>query len=403
MLDAAVKLETMRDMFLYGNQLYSWTLTDDLRLAFSNCPHEQFFHATFVSSTVCDLMLAHFKTNRKPAIVTDEMGLAWMGAVTPSEGEITTYYLLGPFFTVEASQTYISQRCAKSSSSAQLIQELTVKLQQLPTITLNQAVHYAVMLHFCVSSEAITPADITLCNESVSSDLFDFPENETNPHGTWEMEQELFANIREGNLINLTSVAAKFSGGQVGVMSDDALRQAKNETIIFSALACRAAVQGGMSPEGGYNLADYYIRLTESSNSISAIQQLSGEMYEAFTRRVHQCKKNRKYLPIVSSALEYIETHIMEKISLDAMGRELGYTAYYISDKFKKEMNMNINSYIKIRKIDIAKEYLLHSRLSQAEISDRLAFSSPSYFASTFHKLTGITPTEFSQSNHEKE
>lgn len=114
-------------------------------------------------------------------------------------------------------------------------------------------------------------------------------------------------------------------------------------------------------------------------------------------------QKNSRYLPIVAAALEYIETHIMEKISLSAMGRELGYTAYYISDKFQKEMGTNINSFIKGRKIDIAKEYLLHSHLNLAEISDRLAFSSPSYFASTFRKITGITPTEFLQSACEKE
>lgn len=403
MLDATVKLETMRDMFLYGNQLYSWTLTDDLRLVYSNCPHQQFFHAAFVSNAVSDLLLAHFKTGRRPAIVTDEMGLAWMGAAAPAEGEITAYFMLGPFFTVEASQTYINQMCTKSRSSSLLIQELTDKLQDLPTIALNQAVHYAVMLHFCVSGEVITPADVTQCNEYDSTAQPDFADGETNPHGTWEMEQELFSNIRKGRLVNMAEIAAKFSGGHVGVMSEDALRQAKNETIIFAALSCRAAVQGGMSAEGGYNLADYYIRLVESSDNIGAIQQLGSELYETFTRRVHQCRKNRKYLPIVAAALEYIETHIMEKISLNAMGRELGYTAYYISDKFQKEMGTNINSYIKSRKIDLAKEYLLHSHLSQAEISDRLAFSSPSYFASTFRKITGMAPTEFLQSTCEKE
>ena len=407
-LNTSVRMEVLQDLLLYGNQLCSWTLSGDLQqLLCSNCSNQEFFYTAFLSSSISDRMLEHFAASNTPVIAADDMGLAWMGVVSHNESadmqsrpsNSAVCYLLGPFFTVEASQTYIRQMCLKSKTPLDLTQELTEKLKFLPTITLAQAIRYAIMLHYAVNGDVISPSDVTQYNEYDSLLQTDDPDTETTSHGTWEMEQELFANVREGRLTTMSSIGAKFAGGNVGVMSEDALRQAKNEVIIFASLCCRAAIQGGMSPEGGYNLADYYIRLVESTDSIGAIQQISAELYETFIRRVRQVHKNSSYPPIVASALEYIETHIKEKISLEEMGKELGYTAYYISERVQSSLGMNINSYIKGRKIEIAKEYLLHTNLSQAEISDRLAFSSPSYFASVFRTYTGMTTTEFIRSS----
>ena len=47
------------------------------------------------------------------------------------------------------------------------------------------------------------------------------------------------------------------------------------------------------------------------------------------------------------------------------------------------------------RKIETAKNMLVHSEFTSAEISDYLAFSSQSYFIRAFKKLTGMTPLEY--------
>lgn len=100
--------------------------------------------------------------------------------------------------------------------------------------------------------------------------------------------------------------------------------------------------------------------------------------------------------------MEYIETHICEKISLDAMAKELGYSSYYLSSKFQKESGMSLNSYINRQKVEIAKQLLCSPALNAADVSEHLCFSSPSYFTAIFRKFTGVTPSAYQQNKLEK-
>lgn len=51
-------------------------------------------------------------------------------------------------------------------------------------------------------------------------------------------------------------------------------------------------------------------------------------------------------------------------------------------------------------RMEAAKNMLRFSDFSITEISDYLCYSSPSHFASTFHKVTGVTPSEYRRENH---
>ena len=93
--------------------------------------------------------------------------------------------------------------------------------------------------------------------------------------------------------------------------------------------------------------------------------------------------------------MDYIQTHIFEKIQLEKMANELGYAAYYLSKRFKAETGISLNDYIKEQKVEQAKLLLSKAGASIAEISDRLCFSSPSYFCAVFKQHTGMAPSEY--------
>jgi len=50
-------------------------------------------------------------------------------------------------------------------------------------------------------------------------------------------------------------------------------------------------------------------------------------------------------------------------------------------------------------KIETAKLYLLHSDDTITEISNRLCYIDPQYFATCFKKTTGLSPRQFRNSN----
>ena len=50
------------------------------------------------------------------------------------------------------------------------------------------------------------------------------------------------------------------------MQSSDVLRQSKTSIIVFTSLVCRAAIEGGLSPEEAYSLGDSYIQTAEAAN-----------------------------------------------------------------------------------------------------------------------------------------
>lgn len=404
MTDPAARLETMRDMFLYAQNLNSWCVDRDFKLIYSNCPSQQLYYELFSVSYSSGMLAKHIAESELPCIINDSIGFVWI-ATTEMEGEERgNIHMLGPIFTMEATEQYLYSAFSRLHLSEALLSGLRRQLSVVAMIPLPTAVSYAIMLHYCVTGNRIESKDVTFYSEAMDQNL-ETSWGDTNWHGTWETEREFFGMLSAGKEINMEAFAAGFARGNVGRMCPgDPLRQAKDEVIIFSTLASRAAIQGGVSAEGGYNLADYYIQRTESCTNVSAVYACATEMFQAVQERIRRSKVNSSiYSSSVAACMEYVETHICEKISLEEMAKSIGYTGYYLSSKFQKETGLSFTAYVKKMKVERAKEYMAKSNLSTADISERLAFSSPSYFTSVFRKETGMTPTEYLKQNPRKE
>ena len=76
----------------------------------------------------------------------------------------------------------------------------------------------------------------------------------------------------------------------------------------------------------------------------------------------------------------------------------LGVSGAHLARIFRAETGLSVNAYIAQQKIDAAKSLLRSTTRDVHEISDALAFSSPAYFGKVFRRQTGMTPTQFRQS-----
>ncbi|MBD5155469.1 MAG: AraC family transcriptional regulator [Oscillibacter sp.] len=401
--EAMLRLETMRGMFLCANQLYSWRLTPDFQLLDSNCPSEKFFYDLLIVSGGNSILLGHFRNSRMPILLNDRMGFAWIAAADMQTDALTGIHLLGPVFTVEASESYLMSLCAQLRISAELSGELMRQMKLVPTVPLSMALRYATMLHYCINREQISLTDIVYENTAIDPNL-ESEWSSTNWHGTWEAEQTMFESIRTGTMKPGTSaLTSQFSGGRVGTMCPgNPLRQAQNELIVFAVLCSRAAILGGVSPEGGYNLADYYIQRGEVCETINDVYACIAELQMTVVQRVQKCRQGNQSA-LSSACIEYVATHIFEKIRLDDMAQSLGYSGYYLSKKFKKETGIALKDYINREKVEYAKRLLSSTQASVMDVSERLAFSSPSYFGLVFQAQTGMTPGEYQNKTIKKE
>lgn len=76
-------------------------------------------------------------------------------------------------------------------------------------------------------------------------------------------------------------------------------------------------------------------------------------------------------------------------------------TPNYLNKIITQHLGMSTKQYILSRAINEAKRFLTYTSLSITEISERLHFSTTSYFVRLFRKNTGCTPSQFREYNRQ--
>lgn len=77
------------------------------------------------------------------------------------------------------------------------------------------------------------------------------------------------------------------------------------------------------------------------------------------------------------------------------LATRLGYSPYYLSDLLKKETGTGTKEYIQEALLDKAKDLLIASEDSVANISYLLGFEYPAHFSKFFKNQTGVTPSAY--------
>lgn len=98
---------------------------------------------------------------------------------------------------------------------------------------------------------------------------------------------------------------------------------------------------------------------------------------------------------IISSVLDYINSHISENILLDDICQACHISRFYLCHTFRKSLGITISDYILSRRISQAKKLLRSTNMSISQIAESCGFSSHSYFSMIFKKETGMSPTKF--------
>ena len=125
------------------------------------------------------------------------------------------------------------------------------------------------------------------------------------------------------------------------------------------------------------------------------LNALTLAMYHDFIYRVHQLHANPNYSHAVQKCCDYIELSLNRKIRTADLAALVGYTEYYLTEKFKKETGQSVSSYIRYAKVERAKVLLSTTDLSIQEVSEHLAFSTVNYFIKSFRETVGYTPAQY--------
>lgn len=337
----------------------------------------------------------------EPLFIDDHLGLIWIVAFEYKENSLRGIHTLGPAYSGRNSYQNIKKELDKHDLSVSNRIKVFKLFDHIPIIPTNQLFQYAVMLHYCITGKRITTNDLHFSEKTSGKSSSSEINLITEEHrGIWIAEQKLMNMLREGNP-NYLEALAHSSSLSDGPRFDvgDSLRRAKSTSIVLLTLCSRAAIEGGVTPSVAYTLNDYYMQMIEDCKNIAETSNACSTLLEDYVQRVQQEKAKNDISGQIKSACDYISMHIKEKLSIPQLAKQVGYTEYYFSHKFKNEVGCSVADYIKREKIVQAKLLLAGTKMSIQEISDELSFGSRSYFSSSFQKETGLSPSEYREQN----
>lgn len=103
--------------------------------------------------------------------------------------------------------------------------------------------------------------------------------------------------------------------------------------------------------------------------------------------------------PRIQQAMEYINSHLTEPISVDLLAEHTFTSKFYLMRKFKADTGCSIHRYLISKRLLLAKSLLLETELPITELCYRCGFGDYTTFSREFKKSFRLTPKEYRQIN----
>ena len=129
----------------------------------------------------------------------------------------------------------------------------------------------------------------------------------------------------------------------------------------------------------------------EFFNLLSLIDSM---ILEADTQKPHMQLTISKSQKTVNDIIAYINEHITENLTLDAVADYFYMNKDYLARLFKKHTHAAMGHYISMQKISMA-QGLLAQGMTVAQVQEKMGFTSYAYFFKFFKKMTGVSPSHY--------
>ncbi len=154
------------------------------------------------------------------------------------------------------------------------------------------------------------------------------------------------------------------------------------------------------------------IRLTDSTRMHELVGELLGYMKD--DRRVNEAQTSSMLYGIlmvlmqsggvsgegnignsmVDQAIEYIQSHLAEPLTVESIAANAGYSPSYFSHVFQKETGVSPYRFVVRSRMDCAMQLLQTTRLPIQDIAFQVGFNSVANFSYAFRKEKGMSPHE---------
>lgn len=194
----------------------------------------------------------------------------------------------------------------------------------------------------------------------------------------------------------ISDITSSFTNYISPIVIRDTLRSEKIYSILFIEKLSYIAYNQGLDSETVIQSRNSFIKESEQSKAIDECLIIRES---ALTYYIDNIKKIKiqKYPYLLTKILRYIHQNIHRHITNQEISHEFNISSAGLSNLFKRELDISVQKYIVIQKIEIAKT-MLPQNYSINDIALSLGFYDSSHFSRVFKKLTKISPKDFRHS-----
>ena len=153
------RLECLQELLSCTGTMYRWVYDAEGKLLETNCP-DRVLDKFFISSGCKETVLSVKEEQLEPIIVSVPFGLNWSAAFETENDELKHIHVLGPITTSEFSFESINHAIHNNKVTARWRPKLLGILRRIPIVSTIDFFRHTLMLHYCITGEKLTNADI---------------------------------------------------------------------------------------------------------------------------------------------------------------------------------------------------------------------------------------------------
>ncbi len=380
--------------------LTTWCFVSEGKLIYSTSVQENEFLAFFQLGDYMEFIHQKEGGWDRPVILSDPVGLVWLAEHAYEEGRVSMLIVIGPMFLSRTSMKHIETSLRSKVTSVHMQRQMMRTMAAVPVISVSSLYQYGKMLHFTLTSRRIQSSEFVFQNdrtaELVREDGADPEISAHDSDRTAKAEKLILQAVTDGNL-KYKEIIEREAATNADLISNtgNPLRDGKNSVLIFTALCSRAAVDGGLALKTAKEMELRYFSEIEACQTLTKLKNVKSGMVDEYVKKVRENKENPLISKAIQECCDYIRANVQQPLDVEDIAQRMGYTTYYFTKKFYREMGIKATDYIKQARIEYAKIALITTKKSIQDISDYLQFGTRNYFSKVFHEIVGMTPAAY--------
>jgi AraC family transcriptional regulator len=105
------------------------------------------------------------------------------------------------------------------------------------------------------------------------------------------------------------------------------------------------------------------------------------------------------WMESIRRAIEYIEDHITDDISIDSLAKQVNISPFYFQKSFSLLCGFTVMEYIRKRRLALAGSELVSTDAKVIDVALKYGYDSPDSFTKAFTRFHGITPAMVRKDN----